>query len=458
MEYIESEDCNKSLSDIVNCSLPYEQGTEFSPLKPEAVAVPFTFALIFLLGVSGNTLLILNFARHKKLNTAHNALVVNLAAGDLLMLTIGVPFNSTWYTLPYWPFGLLVCKLSRFVETLATAVTIATLAALSVERFLIVTVRRRYLSQSSLAPLVVVVVMWAVGFVLALPDLMSATVQSAANRTNTTSTVEYCLDFNPSWGSDYPKTNVLCRFLLLFVVPLLVIGPCYAALAYHLFFRMYRTRDTPTSKTPLKSAAISMATRGSSVRTGSPALLRMSSFADDGPGQVHDDDVVVGANDNEADASCLQNNSSNCSKSIKNSNSNNNTPALKRQRLALTVLALVLAFIVCWLPRHIYLLWFHFDPSQFSYFWHVFKISGFCLMFSNSAVNPFVFYVVDDHFRTHVHETLLCRRRVRGRDDGEDATTRGRDLAAADDTAADDKNTYIPMSEMPTCTERLEYV
>ncbi|PVD29240.1 hypothetical protein C0Q70_11837 [Pomacea canaliculata] len=458
MEYIESEDCNKSLSDIVNCSLPYEQGSEFSPLKPEAVAVPFTFALIFLLGVSGNTLLILNFARHKKLNTAHNALVVkpgrrrpsdadhrrafqlHVVHPPLLALRSprlqaqpfrGNPGNSGHHSnLGRAERGALPDRHGPPPLSLAIVPRAARRRGGDVGR----------------------------GFRLGAPR---PDVRDGSERRQPD---QHDLDggilprFQPSWGSDYPKTNVLCRFLLLFVVPLLVIGPCYAALAYHLFFRMYRTRDTPTSKTPLKSAAISMATRGSSVRTGSPALLRMSSFADDGPGQVHDDDVVVGANDNEADASCLQNNSSNCSKSIKNSNSNNNTPALKRQRLALTVLALVIAFIVCWLPRHIYLLWFHFDPSQFSYFWHVFKISGFCLMFSNSAVNPFVFYVVDDHFRTHVHETLLCRRRVRGRDDGEDATTRGRDLAAADDTAADDKNTYIPMSEMPTCTERLEYV
>ncbi|KAK7497381.1 hypothetical protein BaRGS_00011425 [Batillaria attramentaria] len=445
MGYAEDEFCNKSLEHATNCSVEYERWAETSGLKPEAVAVPLTFALIFVVGVTGNVLLTLNFARHKKLSTPHNALVVNLAGGDLLMLVIGLPFNSVWYTVPYWPFGELICKLSRFAETAATAVTIATLTALSVERYLIVTGRRRQQSLSSSLPLVVVSVVWAMGLVLSLPDLLSASVHTAKdNRTGEER--EFCLDYNPTWGHSYPMVNVMCRFLVLFLLPLMVIAPCYIALAFHLFFKMFDVRGTPTSKTPLRATAASSAVR-----------------PEEGFEATHDNGAST--QDNQARVQIMEPGQSETTSSTAYSNNFSatptttprKTPSRKRRRLAVTVLGLVTAFIACWLPRHIFLLWFYFDPGLYNNFWHVFKITGFCLMFANSAVNPFVFYVLDLHFRTFVNSVLCCRRIGRSPSNGE-VTGAAQDTTAVEMSATEDRKTCIAMAEMPAAGERIDAV
>lgn len=443
MEYVEDEFCNKSLDDLTNCSIEYNRHfVDTTDLKPEAVAVPLTFAFIFLVGVTGNVLLILNFARHKKLSTPHNALVVNLAAGDLLMLAIGLPFNSVWYTVPYWPFGDLLCRLSRFAETMATAVTIATLAVLSVERYFIVTGRRRHRPLSSI-PLLVILAIWVVGFVLGLPDLISATVVTPPNNGSNGSAAEFCFDFNPVWGPVYPRVNVMGKFLLLFVLPLLIIAPCYLGLAFHLFFKMFGARGTPTSKTPLRSAAVTPPVRRVTGEDSNPA----SDVKEDN----HCQDQRAGSSENDVHLAGHSNNATDGSRRAK-------TPTRKRRRLAVTVLGLVLTFVLCWLPRHVFLLWFHFDPSLFNAFWHVFKIFAFCLMFSNSAVNPFVFYVLDVHFRAFVHAAVLCRRSNSYSGTGGGNGGGNPETQAVEMSATEDRKTYIVMSEMHTCAETVDAV
>ncbi|CAL1542290.1 unnamed protein product [Lymnaea stagnalis] len=86
-----------------------------------------------------------------------------------------------------------------------------------------------------------------------------------------------------------------------------------------------------------------------------------------------------------------------------------------RKKVARVVLSFVIIFMICWLPRHIFLMWLFYDVgSQFNDFWHVFKIGGFCLTFINSCVNPFALYFLSGQFRKYYNRYLFCCcRRVR---------------------------------------------
>ena len=80
-----------------------------------------------------------------------------------------------------------------------------------------------------------------------------------------------------------------------------------------------------------------------------------------------------------------------------------------RKKVAKMVLSFVIVFVVCWLPRHIYVLWYHFDPGIYNLFWHIFKIIGFCLMFINSCINPLALYFLSNQFRRYYNNYLFCR-------------------------------------------------
>ena len=75
------------------------------------------------------------------------------------------------------------------------------------------------------------------------------------------------------------------------------------------------------------------------------------------------------------------------------------------------VLSFVVLFAVCFLPNHVFFMWFHFHPDShdlYNQFWHVFRIIGFCLAFINSCINPIALYFVSGCFRKHFNRILCC--------------------------------------------------
>nr|CAH7755742.1 unnamed protein product [Callosobruchus chinensis] len=69
-------------------------------------------------------------------------------------------------------------------------------------------------------------------------------------------------------------------------------------------------------------------------------------------------------------------------------------------------------FFICFLPHHVFMLWFHLYPDskeEYNDWWHALKIIGFCLSFLNSCVNPVALYCVSGVFRGHFNRYLCCK-------------------------------------------------
>ncbi|KAM7344246.1 CCHamide-1 receptor isoform 2-T3 [Cochliomyia hominivorax] len=82
-----------------------------------------------------------------------------------------------------------------------------------------------------------------------------------------------------------------------------------------------------------------------------------------------------------------------------------------RRKVALTVLAFVVIFGICFLPSHVFMLWFYYWPTaqeDYNFFWHVLRIVGFCMSFANSCANPVALYFVSGAFRKHFNRLLFC--------------------------------------------------
>ncbi|ELT97061.1 hypothetical protein CAPTEDRAFT_125114 [Capitella teleta] len=80
------------------------------------------------------------------------------------------------------------------------------------------------------------------------------------------------------------------------------------------------------------------------------------------------------------------------------------------RKISIIVLSMAVIFTICWLPRHSYMIWFH-CPSHGDYnlFWHVLKITSYCLCFINSCVNPVLLYLISARFRRHFNFYFGCR-------------------------------------------------
>lgn len=83
-----------------------------------------------------------------------------------------------------------------------------------------------------------------------------------------------------------------------------------------------------------------------------------------------------------------------------------------RKKVAKMVLAFVFIFAVCFLPQHVYMLWWfmNFPASVEAYngYWHALKIIGFSLCYMNSCINPIALFCVSGTFRKYFNRYLFC--------------------------------------------------
>lgn len=82
-----------------------------------------------------------------------------------------------------------------------------------------------------------------------------------------------------------------------------------------------------------------------------------------------------------------------------------------RRKVAKVVLCFVMIFAVCFLPPHVFIVWFYCNPnsgSEYDESWHIFRIVGFCLSFINSCINPLALYSISGTFRVYYNQYLFC--------------------------------------------------
>lgn len=182
------------------------------------------FSLIFALGVLGNSLVITVLARSKpgKPRGTTNLFILNLSIADLAYLLFCIPFQATVYVLPTWVLGAFICKFTHYFFTVSMLVSIFTLAAMSVDRYVAIVHSRRSSSlRVSRNALLGVGFIWTLSFAMASPVAYHQGLfhQDGSNQT-------FCWEQWPN--QSHKKAYVVCTFVFGYLLPLLLICFCYA--------------------------------------------------------------------------------------------------------------------------------------------------------------------------------------------------------------------------------------
>ncbi|XP_072501883.1 LOW QUALITY PROTEIN: galanin receptor type 2 [Notamacropus eugenii] len=187
--------------------------------QPEAIIVPVLFALIFLVGTVGNSLVLAVLLRSGQMSRPTNLFILNLGVADLCFIVCCVPFQATIYTLDGWVFGALLCKTVHFLIFLTMYASSFTLATVSLDRYL--AIRYPLHSRELRTPrngLAAIGLIWTLALIFSGPYLSYYSQSELANLT-------VC---HPAWSAQRRRTMDLCTLVFSYLLPVIVLGLTYA--------------------------------------------------------------------------------------------------------------------------------------------------------------------------------------------------------------------------------------
>lgn len=203
-------------SKITNVSLNSSKSLLFEDESTKVMAV--IYLVVFLLGLTGNSLAIFVVLRYTKMKTVTNMYILNLAVADELYI-LGLPFLTTHNVLSYWPFGNFLCRIVMWADSISQFTSTFCLTVMSIDRYMAVVhpIRSARWRRPSVAKVINSMV-WALSCVLTLPVIIYSDVQPEMNTCNM------------SWPEPrdvWSTAFILYTALLGFFCPLLVICLCY---------------------------------------------------------------------------------------------------------------------------------------------------------------------------------------------------------------------------------------
>ncbi|XP_030613821.1 galanin receptor type 1b [Archocentrus centrarchus] len=331
---VPAENDSFAVADLSEFNRSSQLPTDSGP-GPEAVIVPVVFGLIFVVGVVGNTLVMVVIGKvgytagggggggavGKRSLSPTNIFILNLSVADLSFLLFCVPFHATIYSLPEWVFGAFLCKFGHYFSTVSMLVSIFTLVAMSVDRYIAVVRSNQSASvrspRNALAGLSVI---WTMSLLCSVPVAKHQILTSHPAAPNST----FCWE---NWTGASKHAYKVTILVMGYLLPLLLISCCYAKVLFHLHKKM-----------------------------------------------------------------------KNMSKKSERS----------KRKTAQTVLLVITAFTICWMPHHIIAMWVEFGTFPLNDASLAFRIVSHCLSYGNSCVNPILYAFLSENFRKACRQVFTC--------------------------------------------------
>jgi len=137
---------------------------------------PAVYCVIFTVGIVWNGVLLFIFVRHRQFWTVSNAMIFNVAVGDVLSIVLNVPvFYFAHYHVQYFQMNEYVCKFYITLRPFSVALSALTVVGLSILRFSAtrtpfnVNLRVRCEVSNRACTILCILLIWVLAIVLALP-------------------------------------------------------------------------------------------------------------------------------------------------------------------------------------------------------------------------------------------------------------------------------------------------
>ncbi|KAK3775830.1 hypothetical protein RRG08_041543 [Elysia crispata] len=216
------------------------------------------YSIMCIISVFGNFLVCYVILKNKRLHTATNFFIANLAVSDLLVTFINVPFNIARNMLEEWPFGEIPCHIVNFSLVLTTYVSTYTLTSIALDRHRVVLkpLSRR---MSRRFALVILILVWLVALCLSLPYGLYMRVIKM--RIVITKEAKRCRFIGPGYWTHFEEFLTITTFLLQYLIPFSLIAVAYGRIVQSLWARTQVgavTANQQLSRTRAKKKSIKL--------------------------------------------------------------------------------------------------------------------------------------------------------------------------------------------------------
>ncbi|KAK9522975.1 hypothetical protein VZT92_019408 [Zoarces viviparus] len=165
---------NSSSVSSAGASVHNQSIMKLAPYSPEATAAFATaITLMVVFTIVGNIMVIIAVLTSRALRGPQNLFLVSLAAADILVATLIIPFSLANELLGYWYFKSLWCEIYLALDVLFCTSSIVHLCAISLDRYLSIS-RVTYGRQRTPKRIkAAIVVVWLISATISFPPLLS---------------------------------------------------------------------------------------------------------------------------------------------------------------------------------------------------------------------------------------------------------------------------------------------
>ncbi|CAF1182479.1 unnamed protein product [Rotaria sordida] len=347
------------------------------------------FIIIVFIGLIGNTLVLLSvLTNHIKIRrSSTNLLLVNMSCADLIILSFNIfdiiqfSFDHSWPTA--WYLGLFLCKIIRFFQVLGCYVSVQTLLVISIERYISI-IHAVKISHSNRRKrlLLIFIVIWSIGIIMALPNLILLTLHPLYNRSE-----YYICGLSDHYTHSYfvlfykYTESILFYFIPIFVQAILYILICRK------IFLVGRAVKAHFRAEQLQCSTSDSRRQYSGTKTSSSL-----------PTPLTDNNLSLMAMMIPRSQSQL----------MPISNITNKISDTARKRAIIMLLLVTLLYFIAFSPAQINFIYTQVYGLHHLFENRLFFIISILLVLSTTAFNPILFYIFSKFFR-HKFNTILRR-------------------------------------------------
>ncbi|KAM9368568.1 substance-P receptor [Phaethornis superciliosus] len=213
---------------LLNTSLNESFTNQFVQPPWQVALWAVAYALIVVVSVVGNVVVMWIILAHKRMRTVTNYFLVNLAFAEASMSAFNTVVNFTYAIHNEWYYGMLYCKFHNFFPIAAVFASIYSMTAIALDRYMAI-IHPLQPRLSATATKVVIGVIWLLAFLLAFPQGYYSVLEKLPGR-------QVCLVEWPEHSTNvYGKTYHFCMTILIYFLPLLVIGCAYTVVGITLW-------------------------------------------------------------------------------------------------------------------------------------------------------------------------------------------------------------------------------